>query len=995
MASEHILGLDLGTASIGWCLVNPQSTENPIADMGVRIFPEGVDRSQGEKSRNQDRRLARSLRRQTYRRARRKRKLMLALQDADLLPREHTELNRILKDGTSYPAYQLRRRALDEELTQHQLGRALYHLGQRRGYLSNRKTGSEKDGAVSSGIESIQEGCISEDARTLGEYFAILENQQQAVRGFYTSRQMYIEEFNAIWQQQQNFKPKLSGHKKRIFNAIFEQRKLKLQKHLIGKCGFEPNRKRAYAATLVAQEFRLWQNLNNFKVLFSDGTERFLNEKERLKLHGALDTAKSKNWGAIKRLLGFYESDRFNLEKVRQSGLLGNQTAAIVSSAIGKALWRAMPHQQQEQLVFDLLNIDQEEALIRRLTCGWNLDLKAAATLVDKSLSLPKGVMHLSHKALRNIVEHMRAKTSPEARGIGYDEACRLAGYHHSDQSNTEKLNRLPLFNRDLRNPMVERTLHQVRRIVNAIIQQYGKPGTIRLEMARDLKNSARERANIKRRQSLNEKANQQASRFLQGEVGLASPSRNDMLKFRLWLECDRQCVFTGKSINCCQLFGSSPVFEVEHILPYLRTLDDSFMNKTLCYVNANRDKGNRTPKEAFSGTQYDEILQRAKKLPQAKFRRFGLDLDQLETDFVSQQLNETRYIAREVKDYLSCLNCKIEPIKGGQITAILRRSWGLNNILSDTGEKTRLDHRHHAIDALVVALTSRHVVQQFSRYHSFGQHGQLRMENLPCPIEQVRHRTENAINQIIVSHKINHKVNGALHKEFLYGLTGEQDKRNVPEVVIRKPIHSLKNEKHLKEIRDEVIRNMAIDRLSEAGGDTKKAFQDPENPFGFTTKKGEFVPIKSVRCTAHRSVTKVAHGRRARNVWTMGNHHIEIIETKDKKGQPKWQARAVVSTLEAMRKQAQGIAIVDRSSNDSERFIFALHANDMLELNYKGERIVCRVQKMDINGNVVFRPHADATIDHKTQIKFTVGSFRNSAPKLLLVNCLGKVRNT
>jgi len=998
VADELVLGLDLGTSSIGWGLINLSDRSKPIVDSGVRIFPEGVDRTRGEKSLNQERRTARSLRRQTYRRVRRKRRLLQSLRGANLLPEDMGALHNILNDAINYPVYQLRTKALDEELSHYEFGRALYHLGQRRGYLSNRKTGAEKDGAVNAGIQTLNEEIKQASARTLGEYFAGLERQGERIRSFYTARQMFVDEFEAIWNRQTQFKPNLKAHKKRIFNAIFDQRPLKVQKHLIGKCQFEPDRKRAYAATLVAQEFRLWQNLNNLKVLFADGSERFLNEKERLKLYESLKTAKSKSWGAIKKSLGFYEADRFNLERVRKTGLPGNQTAAIVSAAIDKKRWKAMPTRQQEQLVFDLLNIEQEEALKRRLVNHWKLDNETAARLVEKSVSFPRGVMHLSHKALRKILYHLRARTSPEAVGIRYDEACGLAGYHHSDRPDKPPEEFLPLFNRNLRNPMVERAIHQVRRVVNAVIREYGQPGIIRVEMARDLMNSRKQREEIQNRQRDNEKANREAKKFLEEEAGIPNPGGGDLLKYRLWVECGRQCVFTGKSISVHQLFGDAPVFEVEHILPYSRTLDNGYMNKTLCHTDANREKGKRTPKEAFSGSRYDEILQRAKKLPLGKFRRFSVDLEKTDRDFVSQQLNETRYIAREVKDYLSCLDCKVESVKSGEITAVLRRSWGLNNILSDSGEKTRLDHRHHAIDALVVALVSRGTVQQFSRCHAFGTYGQLRMENLPCPIDDIRRHAEQTVTQLVVSHKTNHKIKGALHEESLYGLTGNRDEHDVPEVVIRKPVASFKNKKQLEEIRDPAIRAKALSRLDEAGGDIKKALQDKENPFGFATKKGKFVPIKSVRCVSNRSVTQVGQGLRARQVYTRGNHHIEIVELIDRRGRPEWKARAVVTTLEAMRRHARGLPVVDDSSSESERFICALHRDDMVELEdkeCKGERIICRVQKMDVNGRLVFRKHMDADIsDPKKEIRFTAGSLRKSAPRQIRVNCLGKVGN-
>ncbi|OOZ39136.1 hypothetical protein BOW53_12860 [Solemya pervernicosa gill symbiont] len=212
---ETILGLDLGTSSIGWALIEGDPLPKKIVDMGVRIFPEGVDRTKGEKSLNQDRRDARSLRRQGCRRMRRKQKLLHALQDAKLLPRKQTELDELM--GLS--PYQVRAKALDERLSPHELGRALYHLGQRRGFKSNRKTDSDKeDGKVYEGISEIDKGMAEKQCRTIGEYLNSLDPHQARIRGRYTARRHYEQEFDAIFQAQQPHHPKLLNvnNRKRI-----------------------------------------------------------------------------------------------------------------------------------------------------------------------------------------------------------------------------------------------------------------------------------------------------------------------------------------------------------------------------------------------------------------------------------------------------------------------------------------------------------------------------------------------------------------------------------------------------------------------------------------------------------------------------------------------------------------------------------------------------------------------------------------------------------
>lgn len=1001
-----ILGLDLGTASVGWALID----ESKILDAGVHIFPEGMDRSRGEKSLNQDRRIARSSRRQTYRRARRKQKLRYLLVENSLLPQEEGKLALLYKNTNPY---QLRTLALTEKLHPHEIGRALYHLGQRRGYLSNRKTGDDKDGIVKQSISEIEQNIKDQGFMTLGAYLYSLNPHQQRIRGRYTSRAMYESEFEAIWSAQSNYHKSLLNNalKTQIHDAIFFQRPLKIQKHLVGYCEFEPDRKRAAKATLIAQEFRLWSNINNLKILMSDSSERYLTDTEREIIYGKLKDKKEVKWETLKKILQLSESDRFNLEKVRKSGMLGNQAVACIQPILGKKTWQAMSFKQQEQLINDLLFIDEDRSLMRRLSTQWQLDEKAIEKLLKKSRELPKGYMHISQKAMRNIVKYLIANDSGLERGLHYSEACDKAGYEHTKIQEQRNLSFLPfpgicnkkydehehssVTTHGLRNPMVERALFQVRKVVNALIREYGKPDIIRIEMARDLKMNRQEKENFIDKQKNNEKLRQEAKKFLLEEMNISPPSKSDILKYLLWEECQHVCPYSGLTINPDQLF-IHPTFEIEHIIPYSRCLDNSFMNKTLCHRDYNKRKGNQTPSEAFSGEEYKAILQRAKKLPYPKFKRFSADASKTLDEFVSQQLNETRYITVKVADYLRQLGIKIEAVKGGT-TSILRYAWGMNGLLSNDGEKNRLDHRHHAIDAVITALTTPVAVKNIAKHSKQALNGNIKIIDYPAPIPNIRRQTQKIIEKIIISHKSLHKVKGALHKEFLYSLTGAVDKNDIPIVAIRKSLAKMK-ESDLKHIRDEKIKQLALSHLK-ASENYSDAFKNPENPFGMYKKNGGFQKIKTVRLIYNRSVKEIGQALSEKNdkkrtVWTMGNHHVELLEYKDKKGNTKWQGD-IVSTLEAtLRKsnKTDNNSVIKTDHGNDKKFIGALHQNDMVRLNHNGDIKICRVQKMDINQNIVFRDHKDAGKDLKTQIKLMVNSLKNAKPEILNVSLLGKI---
>ena len=279
MGSYTVLGLDLGAQSVGWTLLEyKKDTPARIIDMGARIFEAGVEgdlESGKEESKTTDRREARLRRRQAERRSRRMENLACLLRRHGLLPkgkiRSGNERHELLAklDKETYDKYRkelgedndlldslrqlpyfLRARALDHKLAPCELGRALYHLAQRRGYLSNRKAqrnDSDKDsGKVEPAIHSLREKMEADGVRTLGEYLAKIDPfEEQRLRQRWTARSMYKDEFEAIWTaQKKHHRKKLHDTlKKEIYNAIFFQRPLKSQKRLIGECDLVPKKK--------------------------------------------------------------------------------------------------------------------------------------------------------------------------------------------------------------------------------------------------------------------------------------------------------------------------------------------------------------------------------------------------------------------------------------------------------------------------------------------------------------------------------------------------------------------------------------------------------------------------------------------------------------------------------------------------------------------------------------------------------------------------------
>lgn len=326
--------------------------------------------------------------------------------------------------------------------------------------------------------------------------------------------------------------------------------------------------------------------------------------------------------------------------------------------------------------------------------------------------------MNLSTKAISKILPKLK-------EGFNYHDAFKGAGYKRSDEKEKTICDLLPE-PPDVRNPVVNKAIRELRKVVNAIVRRFGKPDVICVEMARDMKLSKKQKEALQKSMKQNEKLNQEAEEALK-ELGIQNPSREDKTKYRLWKECDGMCPYTGKAITQEMLITED--VDIEHIIPYTRCLDDSFKNKTLCIATENRSvKKNQTPYEAYSANpqKYEEILTRVNNmnLHPRKKRLFELkDLSGFD-DFVTRQLNDTRYICRVAKDYLASLvgqgNVRLPK---GEATAALRHKWGLNSILGgeDNEQKFREDHRHHAVDAIVIACIFRSLFQKLSKLTARG----------------------------------------------------------------------------------------------------------------------------------------------------------------------------------------------------------------------------------------------------------------------------------
>lgn len=1019
-----ILGLDVGTNSLGWALIEEDSHGNPVAirAVGVRIFQEAVEPTSAGNQRtpkNHKRRQARLARRQLHRRRVRRRALLRLLQHHGLLPHDPETLNTLLWDNEDHNPYRLRADGVHQRLDAMDFGRVLYHLNQRRGFRSNRKTrlGSlvaepevvdlvradeqrelerarrrpnrpafvetirekteDDESAVLVEIARVRTA-LNEHQWTLGEFLY----RQPIRRRQYTDRAMHEEEFDRLWEAQVPFHPDLltPGLKAAVHHIIFAQRPLKVPP--AGRCELEPTRRRAPKALLEYQQFRLLQTLNHLEILPVSEQSRPLTPEERNRLLEALEDRQHEggthlSWTAVRTRLQLPVRTHFNLEESLPKGLPVNRTAMQLHAA-ASAWWADAGEEMRRRLVTDLLTIADKQALYRRLRAVWAFSVEEAYRLA--TVELEPGYASWSRKAI--------VKTLPGLeRGLSLHDAMQVAGYLRADQRPHHPCDALPL-PPDVRNPTVNRSLGQVRRVVNALLRTYGRPDGIRIELARDIALSKRDRERLQKQQRDNERVNNEARQKF-AEVTGQSPRPNDLLKYRLWLECGHTCPYTGRPISLHQLWTSE--VEIEHIIPYSRSLDDSFMNKTLTFSSFNARKGQSTPYEVFSGDPeaYAALKTRLTSTRSFSPRKIARFLMQTVPDgFVNRQLSDTRYIAQEVKRYVEGLGIPVEVTRGSS-TAHLRHYWGLNHVLDPKGgQKTRDDHRHHVVDALVVALTSRKLLYRLTEIAR--QTGKAPWEEgfaVEPPWPTLFDDARRAIGAVVVSHETRHKIAGSLHDEMAYG------PRKGPEpFVYRRPLSAFKKPGDEQDIIDPVVRQLVSQRLTSIGPSVAP-FGPNAAPLLHTDGR---TPIRSVRV---RKVMKPGtyHSVRDRSGRVIkvhaydNNHHVEVLERGGKR------VGIFVTMMEAAQRSAKNIPIVqrsgpwsvmDRTYDDTWRFVMALHINDTIRLNEQ----LYRIQKLDASNNrVVLRALNDARTGHQGEVQKAINQLRGDC---VVIDPLGQVRS-
>lgn len=906
MSLRYTLGLDIGIASVGWAVLENNIDGEPIKieRLGVRIFDKAEQPKTGA-SLAEPRREARGQRRTIRRRRHRKDRIKQLIQQNDIMTRvEMAEMFEHLQFETS--VYELRVQALERALTKQEFVRVLIHLAQRRGYKSNSKSEEAKDkenGKVKSAI-SENKKCMEENGyRTIGEMLlnddrfweynpdgtkifvphnhpddyrttverSMVEDEirlifsRQRALGVPYATSEFEEAYLEIWGSQRNFDEGPGG--KSLYGGNMIEK-------MLGHCTFEKDEPRAAKGSYSAEYFRLLQDVNHLRLIKNNGESCALTREQKQIYIDLVMKSAAASYAQLRKKLELSNDISFNMLRYG-------------SDEIGKVERKKLGHMKFYHEMRKALNTVQKDAIstvsweqrdkIARILLCYKSDDKRKAQL--EKLDIPREFIpalltlstsktaHLSAKALRKLIPHLE-------KGMTYAEACKEV--YGEQKSSITKKNKLSLFDIEpINNPVVRRAVSQTIRVINAVVREYGAPEVVRVELAREMGKPYDVRTQMTKKQEANAKRNEELRQQIKKIKG-AEPTGQDIVKFKLFQDQNGVCLYSGQNLDITRLFEAGYV-DVDHIIPYSISFDDSYTNKVLVRSPENRQKGNRIPADYFKSDparwQRFETLVNTQVHNWKKKRNLLTQAlsEEQKNGFKQRNLVDTQYIARVmynlINDHLQFAETGKYDKKrrtqavNGAITAHVRKRLGIQKIRED-------GDLHHAVDAAVVACVSPSMIQKITQYTKHREcirktkEGYLDTETgelmtreaydakysprFPAPWERFRQElearlsdnpaeeiarlhlatydSEEEIKPVFVSRKPKRKTTGAAHEATLHRKAdgGYIDKVLLTELTLDK----LK--KYYAPESDRLLYEALKKRLEEFDGNAEKAFAEP-----------------------------------------------------------------------------------------------------------------------------------------------------------------------
>ena len=799
----RVLGLDGGIASIGWAVLEIEGDAAGIVAAGSRTF-DAPETAKERTPSNAVRRLHRGQRRVI----RRRRQRMTALR---ALFAEHGLLPAAQRDALKQPGldpWLLRVEGLDRLLTGVELAVALGHIALHRGFRSNskRERGANAANDTSKMLTAMDATSARLGQCTVAQLFAsdpAFADRKRNRNGDYSrsvQRKDLEREVRALFSAQRRLGNTATSpdFEAAFADKAFSQRPLQDSEKMVERCPFEPDNKRTAKRSYAFEMFRLLSRLANL-TLTAGAAEWRLSPEQIGQVAADFGTQKQISYRRIRKLLDLDPRTRFASvspedeirDVVARSGNAAEGTATL-RDAVGDTAWRTLLHAPETlDRIAEILTFRDDPGSIRA-----GLDETGAEPLIVEAImaAMERGAFarftgagHVSAKAARALIPHL-------ARGLKYDEACTEVGYDHAAPREIQL--------EDVRNPVARKALGEMLKQVRAVVQEFGLPERIHVELARDVGKSAEERdeitSGIEKRNKEKDRLRGEFAELLHHEPG----SGDDLLRFELWKEQNCRCLYTDEMIPPESIVATDNTVQVDHILPWSRFGDDSFVNKTLCMAHANQAKQGRTPFQWFSADKpaewaaFEARVEGCKAIRGRKKRGFYLrrNAAEVEVRFKARNLGDTRYattaLLNKLKRLYPTADLRARP---GAPTAKLRRAWGLEDIKKDESGQRREDDRHHALDAIVIAATSESMLQALTHASKEAERqGRPRgflFNDVPEPWPGFREATRDVVMNVFVSRAERRRARGEAHAATIRQVR-EIDGQSI--VYERKPVEKL-----------------------------------------------------------------------------------------------------------------------------------------------------------------------------------------------------------
>jgi CRISPR-associated endonuclease Csn1 len=746
----RILGIDLGIASCGWGVIETAEPDGKIVAAGVRMFDAPLVDKTGE-PKSAQRRAARGQRRVIRRRRQRMNAVRKLLYQHGLLPDAspnalHDALRRISPKGTNPPVtpWTLRAAAYQRELSDDELAVVLGHIARHRGFKSNSKSEGNANAAdetskMKKAMEATREGLAK--YHSFGEMLASDEKFKDRKRNrdkdySHTAKRSDLEdEVRAIFSAQGRLKnPSAKNELAESFTATaFFQRPLQDSEKLVGKCPFEPDQMRTARRAPSFELFRFLQRLAHLRIAVGRNERPLTTEEIALASRGFGETAKTISFASLRKTLDLDPNARFagipkdkesKLDVAARSGGAAYGTKTL-RDALGDAPWHSLAKTPEKlDRIAEVLSFRDDLGSIRQGLNEIGLESRIVEHLVDEAA---KGTFkdftraaHISALACRNIVPGLR-------EGLVYSEACARVGYDHSARASVSL--------QQINSPVTRKAFGEAIKQIRAIAREYGPFDFVHIELARDVGKSAEERAKLTA--GLEERTAEKEKRRKEAAELLGRPVTDDeLLRYELAKEQGWKCLYSGDAIDPKGFAANDTRYQVDHILPWSRFGDDSYLNKTLCTASANQNKRGRTPFEWFAADKteadwmtYVARVESLKEIKGRKKRNYTLKVaGDIEDKFKARNLTDTQWVTRLLADELTRMFPPRPEMRApdgtderrvftrpGAITSKLRRAWGLEGRKKVDGERVP-DDRHHAVDALVLAATTEGLLNRMTR---------------------------------------------------------------------------------------------------------------------------------------------------------------------------------------------------------------------------------------------------------------------------------------